>query len=79
MPAVPDPPPGYTAAQRAQRERYPLLSAEPGWQPVHTVYVPADRFSPHTVDEWRDEAFALVKKHLGGPGELAEVFGTPGG
>ncbi|MEU6793631.1 aldolase [Nonomuraea wenchangensis] len=76
MPAVPDPPvpPGFAAAYRAQRARFPGLS---GWQPVHTVYVPADRFSAGTVGAWRDEALGLVHAHLAGPGELAEVFGVP--
>jgi citrate lyase beta subunit len=77
VPAVPDLPPGFAAAYRAQQARYPHLAAAPGWQPVHTVYVPADRFSDRTVTEWRDQALSLVKAHLGGPGQLAEVFGTP--
>ncbi|TMR90222.1 aldolase [Nonomuraea basaltis] len=69
-------PPGFAAAYRAQQARYPATAA--GWQPVHTVYVPADRFSARTVGEWRDQALSLVKAHLAGPDELAEVFGTPG-
>ncbi|GAA1706733.1 DUF6986 family protein [Nonomuraea bangladeshensis] len=76
MPAVPDPPvpAGFAATYRAQRARFPGLS---GRQPVHTVYVPADRFSATTVDAWRDEALGLVHAHLAGPGELAEVFDVP--
>ncbi|MFG1696539.1 DUF6986 family protein [Nonomuraea sp. NPDC049309] len=72
MRAVPE---GFEEAYRAQRARYP--SAEPGWQPVHTVYVPADRFSAGTVAAWGDEASSLVKAHLSGPREVAEVFGLP--
>lgn len=79
MPAVPELPGGFAGAYRAQRVRYPHLTAAPGWQPVHTVYVPADRFSARTVGEWRDQALSLVKAHLGGPGELTEVFGVPHG
>ncbi|MFB4282056.1 aldolase [Nonomuraea sp. MTCD27] len=73
MPAVPE---GFAEAYRLQQARYP--AAEPGPQPVHTVYVPADRFSARTVAEWGDQALSLVKAHLPSPGELAEVFGVPG-
>ncbi|MFC4115876.1 DUF6986 family protein [Nonomuraea zeae] len=79
MPAVPSGHglPGFEETYRAQQARYP--AAEPGWQPVHTVYVPADRFSARTVSEWGGQALSLFKAHLAGPGELAEVFGTPDG
>ncbi|MEW9547819.1 aldolase [Nonomuraea sp. NPDC050783] len=76
VPAVPEVPPGFAGAYEAQRARFPGRS---GWQPVHTVYVPADRFSAATVGEWREQATALVASHLAGPRELAEVFGTPPG
>jgi hypothetical protein len=69
--------PGFEETYRVQQARYP--ASEPGWQPVHTVYVPADRFSARTVSEWGDQASSLFKSHLAGPGELAEVFGTPDG
>jgi len=69
--------PGFEQAHQVQRDRYP--GAAPGRQPVHTVYVPADRFTAGTVAAWGAEALALVKAHLAGPGELAEVFGVPGG
>ncbi|MFC4015948.1 DUF6986 family protein [Nonomuraea purpurea] len=72
MRAVPE---GFEEVYRVQQARYP--AAEAGWQPVHTVYVPADRFAAHTVAEWGDQALSLVKSHLAGPGELAEVFGVP--
>ncbi|MBF8187748.1 aldolase [Nonomuraea sp. K274] len=74
MPAVPE---GFEEAYRIQRARYP--AAEPGRQPVHTVYVPADRFTANTVAEWRDQASSLVKAHLAEPAELAAVFGLPAG
>lgn len=73
MPPVPE---GFDEAYRLQQARYP--TAEPGWQPVHTVYVPADRFSARTAAEWGDQALSLVKAHLAGPAELTEVFGVPG-
>jgi hypothetical protein len=34
-----------------------------GRQPVHTVYVPADRFAAHTVAEWRAGALAALDEH----------------
>ncbi|WP_433058747.1 DUF6986 family protein [Dactylosporangium sp. CS-033363] len=37
--------------------------ARPGRQPVHTVYVPADRFGAETVGEWGNAARALVRDH----------------
>ncbi|MFC6084423.1 DUF6986 family protein [Sphaerisporangium aureirubrum] len=69
--------PGFAAAHREQSWRYP----GPGdaWQPVHTVYVPADRFGPGTAREWGDAALALLERHLPSAGRLAEVFGpVPG-
>ncbi|TDC02807.1 aldolase [Nonomuraea longispora] len=68
---------GFEEAYALQQARFP--AAEPGWQPVHTVYVPADRFTAGTVAAWGDQASSLVRAHLAGPGELAEVFGLPGG
>ncbi|NUR89006.1 MAG: aldolase, partial [Nonomuraea sp.] len=56
--------PGFAEAYAAQQVRYPMT--EPGWQPVHTVYVPADRFSGSTVREWGGRASALAEAHLGG-------------
>ena len=73
---VPSGVPGFEQVYRAQRERYP--AAEPGWQPVHTVYVPADRFTAGTVTAWGEEALALAEAHLGTPADLAEVFGAAG-
>src|SRR5690606_9689851 len=65
----------FEETYREQRARFP--GAAPGWQPVHTVYVPADRFTAGTVAAWGDEALSLAKAHLAGPAELAEVFGVP--
>ncbi|GAA0945680.1 DUF6986 family protein [Nonomuraea longicatena] len=66
---------GFAEEYRLQCERFP--SARPGWQPVHTVYVPADRFTAATVAEWGERALALAGAHLPDPGEVAEVFGIP--
>jgi len=55
------------AADDAERaRRYP--GPPPGRQPVHTVYVPADRMSPATVAEWGAGALAVLDAH----GPLAE-------
>src|SRR5690348_8521225 len=45
-------------ADAALRERYP--GERPGRQPVHTVYVPADRFHAGLVSEWRAGALAAL-------------------
>ena len=43
------------------RRRYP---GDPGGrQPVHTVYLPADRFHAGLVDQWRDAALAALREH----------------
>ncbi|TDE55867.1 aldolase [Nonomuraea mesophila] len=68
---------GFEETYALQQARYP--AAEPEWQPVHTVYVPADRFTARTVPAWVDQAASLVRDHLAGPGELVEVFGLSGG
>jgi citrate lyase beta subunit len=41
-----------------------------GRQPVHTVYVPADRFAADTVPAWGKAALAAVEEH---PGLLEEL------
>src|SRR5664279_3951862 len=43
-----------------------------GRQPVHTVYVPADRFAEHTVAEWRAEALAALDQHGPLPGATVD-------
>src|SRR5690242_16245162 len=45
----------------ALRQRYP---GDPGGrQPVHTVYVPADRIGPTLVDDWRTAALNALEDH----------------
>ncbi|RBQ14437.1 aldolase [Spongiactinospora rosea] len=75
---LPDPAaliPGFAAAYAGQRaaER---AGAEPAWQPVHTVYVPADVFHAGTLAEWGRTAAGLLAAHLRSPGALAGVFGV---
>jgi citrate lyase beta subunit len=59
-----------TEADAALSANYPGDSA--GRQPVHTVYVPADRFGIDTVPTWGSAALAAVDEH---PGLLEEVTG----
>src|SRR5262245_1451216 len=49
------------SADAQLRHHYP--GERPGRQPVHTVYVPADRFHAGTVDEWRSGALASLAAH----------------
>ncbi|WP_262107187.1 HpcH/HpaI aldolase/citrate lyase family protein [Arthrobacter sp. Marseille-P9274] len=55
-----------------------LAAAYPGEraerQPVHTVYVPADSFTPDLASRWGAEALAAVKEH-GGLEQLAASLG----
>ena len=44
-------------------------------QPVHTVYVPGDRFGPDTVPAWGAQATATLAEHVGSPSDLADVTG----
>jgi citrate lyase beta subunit len=46
-------------------------------QPVHTVYLPADRLGPDTARAWGDEALAALREHADGAQTLgvdAEVW-----
>ena len=55
------------AEDDARRTRmYP--GALPHRQPVHTVYVAADRYAEHTVAEWRAGALAALDEHGPLPG-----------
>ena len=46
----------------------------PDRQPVHTIYVPADRYDADLVPRWRDEALGALAEHAGGVTELAELL-----
>ncbi|GAA0254472.1 DUF6986 family protein [Cryptosporangium japonicum] len=55
-------------ALKTQHERTP-----PGRQPVHTVYVPADRFTAGLPARWGTEALTLLDEH----GSSPDAFGLP--
>jgi citrate lyase beta subunit len=72
-------PEAYAALDRALapvdavlRRRYP--GAVGGRQPVHTVYVPADRFGSGLVGQWGEQALEALRSHppLPYPEELHE-------
>jgi hypothetical protein len=44
-------------------------------QPVHTVYVPADRYDADLVSRWQREALAVLDEHGGGAEGIAHAFG----
>ncbi|MBO2452421.1 aldolase [Actinomadura barringtoniae] len=46
-----------------------------GRQPVHTVYVPADRFSRSTPSDFGSEALRLLNTHTPGAGSFGSAFG----
>ncbi|MFB4193863.1 DUF6986 family protein [Streptomyces carpaticus] len=48
-------------------------------QPVHTVYVPADRFTPGTAPAWGAAALALLDTHAPDPAAFATALGLPAG
>ena len=55
-----------------------LAAAYPGdrgrRQPVHTVYVPADRYDSDTVGDWAEEARQALTAHGGSATELAQAL-----
>jgi len=53
-----------------------LTGPAPGRQPVHTVYVPADRFGADTVPVWQAEAEAALSAYAADPATLAAVTGA---
>ncbi|MEU8302037.1 aldolase [Actinomadura sp. NPDC048955] len=54
-------------------ERFP--GGAEGRQPVHTVYVPADRFSRSTPADFGAEALRLLNTHTPGAGSFGAAFG----
>src|SRR5689334_20312040 len=48
-------------ADAALATRYP--GSRPGRQPVHTVYVRADRYHADLITEWRAHALAVMDDH----------------
>jgi citrate lyase beta subunit len=64
-------------ADRALAAGYP--GPRPGRQPVHTVYVPADRFGAGLAAQWGRQAAAALETFAPGPGEFGAVMGLPAG
>jgi hypothetical protein len=48
-------------------------------QPVHTVYVPGDRFEADTARQWGDSALRLLDEHAPTAAELASATGVDPG
>jgi len=48
-------------------------------QPVHTVYVPADRYGVSTVGEWGSQARGVLGEYGGSAADLADVLELPPG
>ncbi|MFB4299082.1 aldolase [Actinomadura sp. NTSP31] len=61
------------AVRDEHRERFP--GGADGRQPVHTVYVPADRFSRSTPADFGAEALRLLNTHTPGAGSFGAAFG----
>jgi citrate lyase beta subunit len=64
-----------SGADEDLRTRYP---GDPGTrQPVHTVYVPADRFSVSMPSDWGRAALDLLDRHAPTAADLARITGMP--
>jgi citrate lyase beta subunit len=64
-------------ADRALARDYP--GPRTGRQPVHTVYVPADKFAPGLAARWGREALATLETCAPSPGEFGAAMGlSPG-
>ncbi len=62
-------------AQADQRLASDYPGEATGRQPVHTVYVPADRYAADTLERWRLESAAVLDQHAPTAAELPEAFG----
>ena len=51
----------------------------PGRQPVHTVYVPADKFGPELPAQWGRRALAALDSFAPNPADIAAAMGIPPG
>ncbi|MCB5283958.1 MULTISPECIES: aldolase [unclassified Arthrobacter] len=60
------------ATDRLLEQNYP--GDDGSRQPVHTVYVPADRFTPSLAAEWGAQALAAAEAH-GGLARIGELLG----
>jgi citrate lyase beta subunit len=63
------------ATDAALAARYP--GPVSGRQPVHTVYVPADRYDADSVVRWGDAGAGALALHGDDDAELAEALGMP--
>src|SRR5215207_9211788 len=63
------------ATDRLLEQNYP--GDDGSRQPVHTVYVPADRFTPSFAADWGAQALATAQTH-GGLARVATVLGQDG-
>jgi citrate lyase beta subunit len=63
------------AADRALAAGYP--GPRPGRQPVHTAYLPADRFGPGLPAQWGRQALAALEAWAPGPAEFGDAMGLP--
>lgn len=62
-------------ADAALAARYPGSRGDR--QPVHTVYVPADRVTLATPEQWSAQALAALQEHAPDDERLVTAFGTP--
>ncbi|WP_329520107.1 DUF6986 family protein [Spirillospora sp. NBC_01491] len=62
-----------SAVRDEHRLHFP--GAATGRQPVHTVYIPADRFAHSTPAEYGAEALRLLNTHTPGAGSFGGAFG----
>jgi citrate lyase beta subunit len=65
------------AVDRALAEGYP--GERPGRQPVHTVYVPAERFQPDLAAQWGRAALGALAECAPGPAEFGAAMDLPAG
>lgn len=63
------------AARGEHARHYP--GGPGGRQPVHTVYVPADRFTATTAADWGERTRLLLDAHAPDGFTLAEAMGLP--
>jgi citrate lyase beta subunit len=64
-------------ADRALARDYP--GPRPGRQPVHTVYLPADRFEAAVAARWGRQAIKGLETWAPGPAQFAAAMGLPEG
>jgi citrate lyase beta subunit len=63
------------AADQALARGYP--GERPGRQPVHTAYLPADRFGAGVAADWGHQALAALQDWAPGPAGFGQAMGLP--